>query len=371
VDTTNLNLRVTSSPVKTFTVQGEFRYHERDNKTAEDAYDYVVTDAFNPADSVTNIAYDFKRYDYKLRGEYRATRQARLHAGYDFQRFERPRQERKQTDTGRLWARAKLRPVRMVDADVEMYIEDRDGSKYRPITDVQTPQNSLMRKYNMADRDRKGLRTFMSFYTGDRANIGLDAEFAKDDYDNSEIGLNESTFKHIGVDASYLLTRDASVYGAFAYEDVDSEQSNSQTFGAADWFAQSDDKFYTGTIGLRHPRIIGKLGADIEYTYARSSGEIESSNGGSTSDFPELKTKHHQLKLGLDYPYSDAFSLRFGYMYEKFDADDWALEGVEADTIGNLLSLGADPYDYSNHVFFIGLRYTFDSRGKVKPGHPL
>jgi len=52
-------------------------------------------------------------------------------------------------------------------------------------------------------------------------------------------------------------------------------------------------------------------------------------------------------------------------MYEKFETDDWTLEGVGPDTVPNLLSLGADPYDDSTHVFFVGLRYVFDSRGQA------
>ncbi|MGD8644693.1 MAG: MtrB/PioB family decaheme-associated outer membrane protein, partial [Chromatiales bacterium] len=46
VETTNANLRVTSSPWRRFTVEGQFRYDERDNKTDENVYDYVVTDLF-------------------------------------------------------------------------------------------------------------------------------------------------------------------------------------------------------------------------------------------------------------------------------------------------------------------------------------
>ncbi|MGB5261373.1 MAG: MtrB/PioB family decaheme-associated outer membrane protein [Gammaproteobacteria bacterium] len=370
VDTTNVNLRVTSSPVTAFTVEGEFRYHERDNKTAEDTYNYVDTDAFPAADPATNIAYDYERYDYKLRGEYRLMRQARLHAGYDYQRFDRTHQERNHTDTGRLWTRVKLRPSNLFDIDVELYTEDRDGSQYTPITAVPSPQNDLMRKYNMADRERRGIHSYLSFYSSDRINVGIDAEYTKDDYENSEIGLNDSTFERYGFDVSYLVTRDATAYAAFSHEKIKSRQSNSQAFAAPDWFAHSDDTFYTGTLGLRYPKMIGKLGAEVEYTYARSKGQIENNTGGSSSAFPDERTKLHQVKLGLDYPYSDALSLKFGYRYEKYDTDDWALQDIEPDTVSNLLSLGADPYNYSNHVFFVGVRYVFDSRGRVKPGRP-
>ena len=78
----------------------------------------------------------------------------------------------------------------------------------------------------------------------------------------------------------------------------------------------------------------------------------------------------HQVKLGLNYAYSPALSFNFGYWFEKFDADDWYLEDVEPDTVSNLLSFGADPVDYKAHVFFIGARYMFDSRGQSGPRLP-
>jgi MtrB/PioB family decaheme-associated outer membrane protein len=371
VDTSNVDLRVTSTPVTDFTVEGEFRYNGRDNDTPQDVYDYVVTDLFVSPDPAENIAYDFRRYDYKLNGEYRFMPQARLHAGVDYQRYYRSQQERKHTNTTRLWTRVKARPGRLADVDVELYTEKRGGSSYEPITDVPDPQNPLMRKYNMADRKRNGMRAYAAAYATERANAGFEAEYNKDDYDKSEIGLEDGKYVRLGLDGSYLVTRDVTAYGSVSWEKIKSKQANSQTFSDPDWFAKNDDKFYTATVGLRYPKIIGKLGADVEYTYARSNGKTENSTSGLQSDFPTLHTTLNQLKLGLDYPYSDELSLKFGYLYEKYDADDWALEGVDPATLPNLLSLGADPYHYSTQVFFIGVRYILDSRGRVKPGLPL
>ena len=62
------------------------------------------------------------------------------------------------------------------------------------------------------------------------------------------------------------------------------------------------------------------------------------------------------------YPYNKSLSIGFNYMYEKFNTHDWALEGVEASTVPNLLSLGADPFNYDVHVFYLNLRYVFDAR---------
>ncbi len=43
--------------------------------------------------------------------------------------------------------------------------------------------------------------------------------------------------------------------------------------------------------------------------------------------------------------------------YESFDSEDWSLEGVQPDTIPNVLSLSADPYDYDVFVISLGFSY--------------
>ena len=370
VDTTDVNLRVTSSPIQKLTVEGELRYNERDNDTPEDVYDYVVTDLFVSSEPAGNTAYDYQRFNYKLRGEYRVLPRTRLRAGYDYERFDRTRQERNHTRTDRVWARVNSQLMQLADIDIEVYTETRDGSSYKAITNASDPQNPLMRLYNMADRDRYGVRSYASLYTGERASLGLDLEYNKDKYDNSEIGLKDGSYNRFGFDAAYLFPREVSTYAAFYREKIDSKQVGSQTFSNPDWFGKTNDKFYTGTVGLKYPHIIGRLGANAEYTYARSAGRVENETGGLESAFPKLRTRLHQLKLALDYPYTRSLSLKFGYMYEKFTSDNWALEGIGPDTVPNLLSLGADPYDYSNNVFFIAVRYMFDSRGQAGPRLP-
>ncbi len=367
VDTTKINLRAVSSPWQKITVQGEFKYNERDNKTQENNYDYVVTDLFNSANSARNIAYNYKRYDYRLRGEYRLPGRTRFYTGYEHERYERTRQERDETTTNRVWAQVRMHAFDGMDANIKGYIEDRDGDSYNAITYVASPQNPLMRKYNLADRQRNGFKAQMSAYVGDRLNIGAEMEYNNDTYDNSVIGLQDSQYTRYGLDASYLFVKDISVYGSIYLEDIESLQTNSQTFSSPDWKGTTDDSFYTGTFGVRYPQILGRMDASLEYSFARSDSKTGNDTGGLTSEFPTQRSKLHQIKLGLQYPYNKSMSFSFKYWYENFETEDWSLEGVEPATVPNLLSLGADPYDYDNHVFFIGMRYVFDTRGQAGP----
>jgi MtrB/PioB family decaheme-associated outer membrane protein len=367
VDTTNIDLRATSSPVRKFTVDGQFRYMERNNKTPERTYDYVVTDLAPSPTPVTNIAYDYDRYEYKLGGEYRIDSRTRVHAGFEHEDFKRSQQERDDTRTDRVSTKLSLRPIEILDMNVEIYTERRNGSDYDPITNVPNPQNPLMRLYNMADRDRNGVKSYLSVLASERVSFGVDFEANKDRYNNSPVGLTESTYAGVGLDISYLIARDISTYATTHWEQSKSDQANSQNFSSPDWTGDTNDKFFTGTLGLKYPGIIGKLGANLEYTYAKSTGEIGNDTGGLESSFPTLETRFHQVKLGLDYPYSKALSLKLGYLFQKYNSNDWALNGVSPDTVPNLLSLGADSQHYSNNVFFVGVKYLFDSRGSVAP----
>ena len=362
VDTTNVDLHAVSSPVRRFTVDGQFRYMQRNNKTPERVYDYVVTDLAPSPTPVKNIAYDYDRYDYKLGAEYRIDARTRLHAGFDHEDYQRSDQARHDTRTDRISTRLSLRPIKIADMNIEIYNEQRNGSDYDAITNTSNPQNPLMRLYNMADRDRNGVKSYISIVASERTSFGVDLEANKDQYNNSQIGLTESTYAGVGFDVSYLITRDISTYASTHWEQSKSDQANSQNYSTPDWTGNTNDKFYTGTLGLKYPGIIGKLGANLEYTYAKSKGQIGNDTGGLESDFPTLQTRFHQVKLGLDYPYNKALSLKFGYLFQKYNSNDWALDGVSPDTVTNLLSLGADSQNYSNNVFFIGVKYRFDSR---------
>jgi hypothetical protein len=50
------------------------------------------------------------------------------------------------------------------------------------------------------------------------------------------------------------------------------------------------------------------------------------------------------------------------FWHERYSSDDWAIAGIDPDTLPTVLSLGADPYDYSVNYVGVSLRYFFGSR---------
>jgi hypothetical protein len=63
------------------------------------------------------------------------------------------------------------------------------------------------------------------------------------------------------------------------------------------------------------------------------------------------------LRLGMNYNVSERFGINVNARWERFNMEDWGLEGVAPDTIPAVLTMGASPYDYDVWVFGIGFSY--------------
>ena len=103
----------------------------------------------------------------------------------------------------------------------------------------------------------------------------------------------------------------------------------------------------------------------MDYTHSDGSSaiSIESSNSG-VNRFPDLESTREAVRLSLDYRYSERLTASVQLAYENFDVRDWALAGVDPDTIPTVLTLGADPYDYDVFVIGLGFRYSL-GRGDI------
>ena len=361
VDTWNLNLRAVSSPWRKVTLEGELRYNDFNNKTPIDTFNYINTDS-SFGGAVSNTAYDYERRDIKFRGEYRMTSAVKVSAGLDTERVVRNRQDRTRTTNDRLWAGFRYRAGSLGNLRAEAFIEDRGGSDYDVRVNNESQQNPLMRKYNLADRERYGFKLNASAFTANGTSVNWELEYSDDDYNNTDIGVTESDYVRFGADMSMPVGTDASFYASYYDERTDTDQANSQSFSTPDWRATTEDQFRTATAGLNFPDIWGPLDATLEYTWSSAVGEISSDTSGLPDSFPDLRSKRQTLRAGLSYPWSKSLSVGFDYMFESLDSDDWALDDVESDTVNNLLSLGADPWNYNASVFYLSVSYKLQAQ---------
>jgi len=77
----------------------------------------------------------------------------------------------------------------------------------------------------------------------------------------------------------------------------------------------------------------------------------------TAAPFPKQKTDLHSLRLTLNYQWREKTTLRMSYWYERYRSDDFALDGVEFDTVPNVLALGANAHRYSVNTVMISVVY--------------
>ena len=130
IDTANFAASFSSRISDKGNVRLSYRFDERDNKTAQDAWSRVIVDSFPTTDAELNIPYSFKRWHLGIRGDYDLQDAIRVSAGFDRRSMEREFQEVRDQDEDTGWVRTRLRPGATVELDVGGGIARRDVETY-------------------------------------------------------------------------------------------------------------------------------------------------------------------------------------------------------------------------------------------------
>ncbi len=355
--TLNANLKLTSAVTQQLRLNAIYTHDDRDNQTPQATYPSVSTDMFLGAPR-TNLPYSFTQDKVKLSADYRFTPLTRANIGYDYDRRKRTFQEVDTTRENTFWGKITTRPLDKVDMTLKLAHGERRGSAYQVVPSIQPPENPLLRKYNMANRDRDTAGLRIDIAATDTINVGFGAESSDDVYTDSAIGLTSGRDLSVNGDVSWLVTEQTSLHMFANRQEIKSKQSGSQTFSTPDWSGENRDTIDTVGIGVKHAAIKDKLDVGADYTLSRSRSDINV-NTGIPSAFPQLATTLDSVKLYANYRVKDNLSLLGSYWYEHYDTKNWMLDGVTPSTIPNILTLGEQAPRYHVHVFRVALRYKF------------
>ncbi len=153
VNTLDAKLKYMSMLSDKLRVNASYTYNDRDNKTPQLSYDWVTTDAF-AATSYTNLPYSFTKNLLKLSADYKLAKGTKLGAGYEMDSQQRTYQEVDKTKENTLWGRIRVRSIENLFLELKLAQSNRNGSNYEAVSAINPAENILLRKYNMADRDR-------------------------------------------------------------------------------------------------------------------------------------------------------------------------------------------------------------------------
>jgi MtrB/PioB family decaheme-associated outer membrane protein len=360
VETFAGSVRLTATPIERLRVNASYARDRRDNRTPIGSYPALATDMFLGATPRSNEPYDSTRDLFKLNGDYRGPGGLKTSLGIDHDRRARSYQEVVNTRETTLWGRVSAQPLENVSLAAKLAHADRSGSTYGVSTWIDSPQNPLLRKFNLADRlrDSAGLRADVT--VNEKVSVGVTLDLANDDYDKSLIGLTEARSVNLGADLSVAFSEQTRLHLFAQGERIRSEQAGSQAFASPDWSARVKDKVDLIGAGIKHTVIADKLDVGADLTFSRSNSDITVDTGVSANAaFPTATTSLDSLKLYATYKLKDNLSLTGSYWYEDYSAKDWRLDGVLPGTVADLLAFGEQPPRYRVHLLRVAMRYRF------------
>jgi len=355
VDTTLASLRASYGFGRRLRLTADVLRDDRDNRTPVDAYTQVVMDTFTGGVR-TNAPYGFTRNRWRFSAEHRA--RPRLAVGVDDDRRERRLQGVASTTERRYWGRMGWRPFADADLRVRLAHARREGAEPVPVGAGVPAQNTLARAYNTSERRRDEARADFSLGSP-LLTTTFNVSSARDEYPATVIGRTSGSEFGYGTDV-ILQAAEGLALSAFAsHRSQETSQAGSQAFGLPDWVADQEDT--TNVLGVhmswRAPRGLD-LGAD--YVLSTSAGTIAMLAGGSDSGFPLLLTRWHDARVFARYALRPGLTLRLDLLREVYSARDWALDGLEPDTVSNLLTLGQGTQDGTVTAALLGVRYEFE-----------
>jgi MtrB/PioB family decaheme-associated outer membrane protein len=362
------DLTVTAKPIDRLRLRGAVTYDERENDTRQLAFTSIVhTDLFPVLDDRVNPVYGFERLRVFGSAEFEVYDTLSIGAGGEYRKLDRTGtdQEVRSEELNDGWGKVQYRPNGYLGFVLKGGAMERTPDKYEPDA-AGSGQNPLMRKYNMAYLYRSYGEALANVSFGSLPiTLGASAFYGDDSYNLSSIGAASGLDRRYGVDLGWTMSDKVSAYVSAGEEKIDAKRNGSSVFGDPDWRWELEDNFETYGAGLRS-QIGAKAQLDLDYTYARgiSRSKLVGVAGGS---YPDIKSEFSTLTADFTYALSERVDVALTWTYETFDSSDWAIEGIEPATLPTVLSLGADPYDYSVNYVAASVRYYFGSRKLALP----
>ena len=361
IDTFNAAVKLTAAPMEGLRLTASYDRDSRDNRTPVRSYPTVTTDMIVGATPRSNTPFSYTLDKFRLIGDYGGglPGNARLTGGADYDMRERTYQEVVTTRETTLWGKVAAHPTEKLSTWLKLAHSWRNNSVYGTSVWFGYAENPLLRKFYLADRLRNSVEGRLDYAINEKYSLGLSADYADDDYENSTVGLVSARSANVAVELAAVFTERTQGRAYFQAQSIRSQQNGSEAFAGPDWTGRVKDKFDVLGLGVTHVAIPDKLDVGADLTVSRSRNDVAVDNALAAPPFPTAETRLEALKLYGTYNLKANVSIIGSYHYEHYDAQDWRLEGIGPATVPNLLALGMQPENYSVSVFRVALRYRY------------
>jgi MtrB/PioB family decaheme-associated outer membrane protein len=395
IDNTLLNLNLTSRPLPKLNLRASYRYDDRDNKTPQAQYIYIGGDSQDQATTLasdrvrTNLPISYRQNLIRLGGDYEVFNRTKLNAGYDYEEIKRTFAEVQKTREHTYQIGLRRGFSETVNGGVSFAHSDRKNKGYdseAPFNASYSPQyiatlpaggqfdnHPLLRKFNYADRDRDRIRLSVNATPHELVSLQFRADYNRDDYDNSILGLTDSRSESYTLDASFTPRSNLAFYAFYTYDNIKSNQTG-RSFTSAnkvalatpltspnDWFVAANDRVDTIGVGFKLTGISGRLDIGADYIYSHAVGSIDVATGSAltSAPVPDFVSRLNSVQLYGKYKIDKNGSLKLSFWHQKLHTADWAFDNVTPTTLANVITTGQLSPNYSVNVLGISYSYRY------------
>lgn len=370
INTTLVQLGLTSRPIKNLSLVANLRYHNFDDVTPVNQFVRPAAGCSAANQCVDNTPFSYKTITGKLEGTYRLAEGYNLTAGVEERRQDRDVPVSNSFGTGTLAGADTQRVVPMrskvdettwrlelrrsmsetLNGSLAYLYSERTGSSYLKVAGpgnsitngIAAPgPSNMINPLNIADRDRSKVRFALDWTPLESLSFQFNVEEGRDKYDHSSdrpYGLQEGKNRLYAVDVSYTLSEKWKFNAWYSFDQSQAKQSNSRlnNGGATAVLRKDYDLQDTGNsvgFGVRGEatsRI--KLGGDLQWSrnVSRYDQDLTALSAGTvvptnfTAGLADIENKLIRLSLFSAYSLDKSSDVRIDFIHERWETNDWS-----------------------------------------------
>ncbi len=358
VDFFNGNVKLSADVTPDLRLAATYARDVRNNRSPVNSYALLATDMFLDTLQRKNTPFDQTQDRLKLSADFRASDTVKLAAGAGQDQRTQPYTEVQKTRETIVWAKGGLQASEALNLSLKLQHAERNHQVYGTSIWFGLAENPLLRKYNLADRRRDSASLRAEYALSETMSLGFTADHARDTYGGSLVGLTRARSDTIGADYSATLGERTQLTAYVQAERMYSWQNGAQATVQPDWFAQNFDRFTTAGLTVQHALIPDKLNIGAEARFSRARSDVLMRTTVAEPRFPAASTSNDTIKLNASYKLSEAMWLNASFWHERLAVQDWQ-QGLQPDTLQNLLALGQPVPRYNINVLGVSLRYKY------------
>ncbi len=378
IQTIHGTVNLSSRPLPKLALNLRFRHYQTINDTPVQGFNYIRNDDVLNAQvgPVSNLPFDMTQNQVNATASYYAFKGTTFKLGYKFDHRKRDLRSVDETKENTVTAGVRSSYFKNVNfgytltLGVREEIDPYDESKinFARFGTTGNTTHPSMKRYDISEREQMKHAANINFSPTDRTTYGVYYNFVYDDYDTSQLGLQNSQRHDVTFDWMYTPSDATTVNIYYTYEKIDTEQLNRNSGFALstdpdnNWIANHDNNAHTVGTGVSHQFAENRVKLSADYWFSDSVENITFTTGANllgANDMPKLKTRTHNARLTGRYRWSDHVDVSMRYMYQNFEIDDFATDPVNpgSTAIPEVLTLFGTVPDYDVHTAMVFFTY--------------